>query len=98
MKRPIKITKFDWDKGNIDKNWERHQVKDQECEEIFFDSKKKLLKDIIHSVQEKRYILLGQTKLKRLLFVVFAVRKNKIRIISARDINKKEKYLYEKKS
>ena len=94
----MKITKFDWDKGNINKNWEKHKVKDQECEEVFFDIKKKLFKDTVHSVKEKRYILLGQTKLKRLLFIVFAIRKNKIRIISARDINKKEKYLYEKNS
>jgi uncharacterized DUF497 family protein len=98
MKREAKITQFDWDKGNINKNWEGHQVKDQECEEVFFDLKKKILKDVIHSTQEKRYILLGQTKLKRLLLIVFTIRKNKIRIISARDLNKKEKYLYEKKS
>lgn len=98
MKRSAKITEFDWDRGNTNKNWKKHQVKDQECEEVFFDSKKKLLNDIIHSIKEKRYILLGQTKLKRLLFIVFIVRKNKIRIISARDINKKEKYLYEKRA
>lgn len=98
MTRGVKITEFNWDRWNTNKNWEKHQVKNQECEEAFFDSKKKLLKDVLHSDREERYILLGQTKLKRLLFIVFAVRKNKIRVISARDINKKEKYLYEKRT
>lgn len=91
MKRSLKIIEFDWDEANKNKNWKKHGVRDQECEEVFFDPKKKVLKNIIHSLDEERYILLGQTKLKRLLFVVFTIRKNKIRVISARDLNKKRK-------
>jgi len=94
MKRSAKIIGFVWDNGNKDKNREKHRVSDKECEEVFFDPNKKMLKDTIHSANEERYILLGQTKLGRLLFVVFMLRKGKIRIISARDINKKEKNLY----
>ena len=59
---------------------------------------KKNYRDIIHSGREKRYILLGATKTQRILFAVFTVRRGRIRIISARDLNKKELYLYEKKN
>ena len=71
---------------------------DQECEEIFFDQEKKIFKDILHSGREERYILLGQTKENRLLFIVFTIRASKIRVISARDLNKKEKKLYEEET
>lgn len=87
---------FQWDKGNIDKNWVKHKVKNKECEEVFFDLNKKIAKDPIHSKKEDRYILLGKTKKGRILYTVFTIRNNKIRVISARDINIKEKCLYEK--
>lgn len=86
---------FIWDQGNERKNLERHGVTAQEIEEVFFDSQKKLLEDELHSGTEARYILLGQTKRGRLLFVVFAIRDRNIRAISARDLNKKERPLYE---
>ena len=86
---------FDWDKGNRDKNFIKHQVTDEECEEVFFDSQKKIAHDELHSGQEPRYLLIGQTKKLRSLFVVFTVRERKVRIISARDLNKKERKLYE---
>ena len=86
---------FEWDKGNQGKNLLKHVVSDEECEEVFFDERKKILKDVLHSGKEERYLLLGQTKEKRILFIVFTIRKNKIRIISARDLNKKELKLYE---
>jgi hypothetical protein len=87
---------FQWDKGNINKNWQKHKVKNEECEEIFFDENKKVFKDIIHSGKEKRYRIIGKTKKQRLLFIVFTMRNKKLRIISARNLNKKEEYLYEK--
>lgn len=86
---------FEWDKGNRGKNFIRHRVIDEECEEIFFDHNKKLLRDILHSGTENRYILIGKTKQQRILFIVLTMRKHKIRVISARDLNKKEKHLYE---
>lgn len=85
---------FEWDKGNQGKNL-KHRVTDADCEEVFFDHRKKIAKDIIHSGSEERFILIGKTKYDRLLFIVFTVRKHKVRIISARNLNKKEKYLYE---
>jgi len=96
MKIFRKIQEFEWDKDNKNKNFIKHQVTDQESEEVFFDPQKKILKDILHSDSENRYILVGQTKGRRLLFVVFTTRRNKIRIISSRDLNKKEKNIYEK--
>jgi len=93
LQKPIQ---FEWNKGNRNKNFIKHGVTDGECEEIFFDSDKKILKDIHHSNKEPRYILIGQTKLQRPLFIVFTIRKNNIRVISARDLNKKEKKFYEK--
>ncbi|MBI2263190.1 BrnT family toxin [Candidatus Berkelbacteria bacterium] len=88
---------FEWDNGNKDKNLIKHRVTDEECEEVFFDEEKKVLRDIPHSDKEERYIFLGKTKTQRLLFVVFVIRNNKIRIISGRAVNKKERSLYEKK-
>lgn len=87
--------KFQWDKGNIDKNLVKHAVADEECEEVFFDGNKKIYKDKLHSGAEERHIIIGRSKLKRILFIVFTIRKNKIRVISARDLNKKERKLYE---
>ncbi len=98
MKIFIKVKEFQWDKGNKNKNWLKHKVSNQESEEAFFDKKVKILKDILHSNKEKRFILLGKTKKERLLFIVFTIRDKKIRVISSRDANKKEVKLYEKKS
>ncbi len=85
---------FEWDKGNIGKNLAGHKVLDQECEEAFFDSNKEITKDAFHSDKEDRYVLLGKTKQQRLLFVVFTIRNCRVRVISARDINKKESKSY----
>ena len=90
------ILAFEWDKGNSEKN-KKHNVDDKEAEEVFFDEKRFIFKDKVHSDNEERLRIIGKTKPKRLLFIVFTKRKNKIRIISARDINKKEVYLYEEK-
>lgn len=93
IKEPIE---FQWDEGNLNKNWTKHCVTNKECEEAFFDEKKKVARDPLHSKEEDRYVLLGKTKKGRLLYTVFSVRNNKVRVISSRDINKKERKLYEK--
>lgn len=88
--------KFEWDKGNNDKFWFKHQVSNSEAEEVFFDRRKKLARDIIHFTDsENRFILLGKTRLDRSLFVVFTIIGKNVRVISARDVNKKERSLYE---
>ncbi|MGO9016216.1 MAG: BrnT family toxin [Dissulfurispiraceae bacterium] len=86
---------FDWDEGNINKNWEKHRVSHIECEEIFFNDPIIFKRDEPHSTSEDRYFVLGKTDSDRLLFVVFTLRGAKIRIISARDMNRKEKKAYE---
>ncbi|NHZ71531.1 MAG: BrnT family toxin [Aquificales bacterium] len=97
MIRLPKPIRFEWDDGNKGKNWLKHRVSTTEAEETFFDPNKKLARTVFHSNDhEKRFILLGQTRLKRLLFIVFTIRDRNIRVISARDINKKERPLYEK--
>ena len=87
---------FEWDQGNNNKNWDKHGVTQREAEQAFFDEQKFITKDIGHSKIEARFILLGKAEDGRSLYIVYATRKGKIRVISARDTNKKEVYLYEK--
>ena len=85
---------FEWDKGNSEKNWIRHQVMQGECEQVFFNEPIIVLNDVNHSLIENRWFLLGKTDAERLLFIVFTIRGNTIRVISARDMNKKERKNY----
>ncbi len=85
---------FDWDDGNREKNWLKHRVTWSECEEPFFNSPLLLNPDPAHSQTETRHFALGQTNAGRLLFVVFTIRKEKIRVISARDMSRKEREFY----
>lgn len=86
-----------WDEGNVGKN-KKHNVEDKEAEELFLDENKVIYKDTLHSKGEERLIILGKTKKGRLLYTAFTKRDGKIRIISSRDINKKEVHLYEKEA
>jgi uncharacterized DUF497 family protein len=85
---------FEWDEGNISKNWEKHKVTHLECEEIFFNEPLIVKQDKTHSISEERYFALGKTDRGRVLFVVFTARGDKIRVISARDASKKERRYY----
>ena len=87
---------FNWDKGNSDKNRLKHDVTDGECEEVFFNSPLLLADDTKHSATEKRFAAFGVTDAGRRLTVVFATRERLIRVISARNMNRKEKEFYEK--
>lgn len=89
-----KCTGFEWDNNNADKIWLKHKVSPSECEQIFFNLPLVVDDDVRHSGQEKRFFALGQTEAERFLFVVFTVRGNSIRIISARDMNRKERRVY----
>lgn len=85
---------FDWDKGNITKNWEKHKVSYIECEEVFFNQPILAQENEIHSKSEPRYYVLGRTNDGRHLFIVFTIRQKKIRVISAREMSKKERRVY----
>ena len=91
-----KITGFEWDKGNIDKSYQKHGITPNEAEEVFLDEDILLLEDIKHSKQEERFEAIGKTIKGNILFLIFTTRKNRIRIISSRRANKKERRLYEK--
>jgi uncharacterized protein len=95
MKIDKSAFEFEWDTGNIGKN-KKHKVEDKEAEEVFFDENKVTFPDVLHSGNEERLRIIGKTKKSRLLFIAFTKRGKKVRIISARDINKKEVSLYEK--
>ena len=86
---------FDWDDGNIYKNENKHGIKWQLIEEMFFNEPLLLLEDLKHSKDECRCFALGKTNEKLKLFVVFAKRSDKIRVISARQMNKNERTYYE---
>ena len=91
------IKGFDWDEGNVAKNWRAHRVMATEVEQVFFNKPLIIAEDEKHSSEkERRYFALGRTDGERLLFVVFTLRKRLIRIISARDMSKKGRRLYEK--
>lgn len=91
-----KVLEFEWDEANEEKNWLKHKVSAKEAEDIFYDKKRLLLEDVKHSEKELRFILVGNTKQGRMLFIVFTIRHNKIRVVSCRDANRKEEDFYEK--
>ena len=93
-KKLEKCTGFQWDKGNIEKNWLKHSVNPSECEQIFFNIPLVIYNDTSHSEKENRYYSLGRTDSDRFIFIVFTIRKNQIRIISARVMNRKERKVY----
>ncbi len=82
---------FDWDDGNISKNWQKHRVSPAECEQIFFNRPLVIQDDIKHSLEENRFYALGRTDMKRTLFIAFTVRIKRIRVISARDMSRRER-------
>ena len=86
---------FQWDIGNIDKNLIKHNVSNTECEEVFFNKPFIIKLDENHLQEEARYYILGKTNEDRKLFLVFTTRSSLIRVISARDMNKKERMVHD---
>ena len=92
-----KITGFDWDDGNARKSAGKHAVSMAEAEQVFFNDPLLLLEDAKHSQRENRHHALGKSDEGRLLHITFTLRRSgeKIRVISARDMHKKERKIYE---
>ena len=88
------LTGFDWDAGNRDKNWRRHGVTAGECEEVFFNLPLLVREDPAHSNSEPCWYVLGLTDTGRPLFIVFTIRQDRIRVISARELNARERKIY----
>ena len=91
----IKFTGFEWDDGNQVKNL-KYDVEYWECEQVFFNEPLIILDDPTHSIAENRYAAFGKTDNGRLLTIVFTERREKIRVISARNMSRKERSFYEK--
>ena len=91
-----KYTEFEWDKGNFDKSFKKHKISPNEAEEMFLDERLLLQEDLKHSQFEQRFTIIGSTISKKLLLTVFTIRNNKIRIISVRIADRKERRQYEK--
>lgn len=89
-----KDLEFDWDLGNITKNKEKHGINPSESEEVFFNKPLIVAYDVKHSNEELRYAALGNTNANKKLFIAFTIRANKLRIISARKMNRNEKSVY----
>lgn len=91
-----KITGFNWDDGNARKN-DKHGVSMAEAEQVFFNAPLLLLEDGVHSQQEARLHALGKTDDARALHITFTLRQlgALIRVISARDMHRKERTIYD---
>jgi uncharacterized DUF497 family protein len=85
---------FDWTGGNAEKNWKRHGVAPAEAEQVFFNTPLLWGDDPTHSGAETRYYALGQTDEGRALFVAFTMPGHRLRVVSARDMSRKERRVY----
>lgn len=93
---PSTIVGFEWDAGNERKN-DKHGVSMAEAEQVFFNSPLLLLDDVAHSRSEARLYALGATNEGRRLHITFTLRRagELIRVISVRDMHRKECSIYE---
>lgn len=101
MKNIVDLPKpleFDWDEANKNKILLKHSVSVEECEEAFATEYLFSQPDELHSGKEERNILISKTKKEKFLFIVYTIRKNKVRVISARGMHEKEKLFYEKEA
>ena len=91
------ITGFEWDEGNSRKSADKHDVSQAEAESVFFNDPLIVAADTRHSETERRLHALGKTPQNRLLHITFTLRKNgtMIRVISARDMHRRERKSYE---
>ena len=91
------IIGFEWDAGNARKSADKHSVSQSEAEQVFFNQPLLILNDQKHSQNEVRFHALGKTDGTRLLHITFTLRSadTLIRVISARDMHRKERIVYE---
>ena len=90
------IRGFNWDEGNHRKNAAKHDVSQVEAEQVFFNQPLLVVADSRHSIDEERWHALGVTDVGRNLHITFTLRSEKtlIRVISARDMHRKEREVY----
>lgn len=86
---------FEWDSKKADKNFRKHGVSFEEAASVFKDELAAVYEDPDHSEEERRYLIIGSSVKERLLYIAFADRSPRIRIVSARKVTRKERQLYE---
>ena len=84
--------KFEWDEYKNEINKKKHHISFETAAYVFDDPEYIEMFDFEHSIEEDRYIALGQVG--EILFVVFTERKDAIRLISARLATEAERRLY----
>jgi hypothetical protein len=91
---------FEWDDGNARKSYDNHGVSQLEAEQVFLNQPLLILEDLRHGLYEPRFHALGGTDDHRLLHVTFTLRRDatRVRVISARDMSRKEKVRYAQES
>lgn|SRR6266850_3033191 len=89
--------RFEWDAAKASKNLDEHKVSFEEATTVFDDPFFIIFKDPSHSVSEQRYIIIGQSDKKRYLMVSFTERAIATRLISARELDSRERKTYEQK-
>jgi uncharacterized DUF497 family protein len=91
-----RVEGFEWDEGNSRKSEDKHGVTQAEAEQVFFNDPLLVVEDERHSTTEQRFHALGRTDRGRQLHVTFALRQNgtRLRVISARDMHRKERIRY----
>ena len=86
---------FEWDDKKAETNLRKHNISFEEASTVFGDDLSITIEDPLHSQDENRYILIGQSVHSRTLVVIHLEKTDSIRIISARRATKKEKRFYE---
>ena len=85
---------FQWDDGNSDKNWVRHKVTQAEAEQVFLNRPLLVARTPREGIEETRYFALGKTDVGKHLTIVFTIRGQFIRVISARAMSRAERSAY----
>jgi len=94
----VKDFGFEWDDAKADANLRKHGVSFREAMTVF-DQWGAPISDVLHSVEEDRFIIVGVSERDRLLTVAFTYRDEEtVRIISARRSNRREQQLYEQET
>src|SRR3954463_11921104 len=89
---------FEWDEEKSSDNFTKHGVTFPEASTVFADSLSRTISDPLHSGEEDRFVILGESAAGQILVVVHTYREEKIRIISARKAKPRERKNYEREA
>jgi uncharacterized protein len=86
---------FEWDDNKAESNFLRHGLTFEEAVTVFADPYLLFTEDFKHSVQEEREWAIDEAENGSIIVVVFTMRGEQIRIISARAATRIERKRYE---